>query len=110
MKRVPVHRQARALLAVAIAALVGCSQAPQRLDGSADLPKQLRGQQVVVTLPEASSQQWEATKQALASQYELRATGSFPLSSIRVGCVVFEVPPERHIDEVVRSAARATHR
>src|SRR5205823_32371 len=36
------------------------------------------------------------------SDYGLRATGSFPLNSIGVGCVVFEVPPERRVDEVVR--------
>jgi subtilisin family serine protease len=93
------------LLALAIAASIACAQSmPQPSPRPADIvetPKQLRGQQVVVTLAGGDAPQWEAIKQALASQYGLRATGTFPLASIRVGCLVFEVPAGQHLDDVL---------
>ncbi len=101
MNRLRPTRGARLAGFVIFAALVGCSDIAQRSEDALLIPKQLRGEQIVVTLAGDSPQQWEATAQALSSQYGLRSTGSFPLSSIRVGCVVFEVPRERTIDQVI---------
>ena len=95
------YRGARVIGLAVFAALVGCTSIAQRSEQMTVVPKQLRGQQIVVTLLNDSAEQWQATAQALSSQYELRATGSFPLGSIGVGCLVFEVPPERRIDQVM---------
>ncbi|HEX6136497.1 MAG TPA: S8 family serine peptidase [Casimicrobiaceae bacterium] len=81
--------------------LIGCAAVGERAADDAESPKQLRERQVIVTLAQATPQQWEAATQALALQYALRATGSFPLRSIHVQCVVFEVPGDASVDALV---------
>ena len=101
----------RAMLACAIAALAvlapGCATispraAAQPAEGDA-LPKQLVERVVVVTLAPTLSDSSDRITAELASTHGLRHVGAFPLTSIGVHCVVFEVPPNRAMDEVVRA-------
>ena len=100
----------RVMLACAIAALAvlapGCATTSpgtvaQPVEGDA-LPKQLVERVVVVTLAPASSDSSDRITAELASAHGLRHVGAFPLTSIGVHCVVFEVPANRAMDEVVR--------
>ena len=101
------------MLACAIAALAvlapGCATtspgtAARPAEGDA-LPKQLVERVVVVTLAPASSDSSDRITAELAGAHGLRHVGAFPLTSIGVHCVVFEVPANRAMDEVVRGLA-----
>ena len=103
----------REILACAIALLAvlapGCATtspgtAARAAEGDA-LPKQLVERVVVVTLAPASSGSSDRITAELASAHGLRHVGAFPLTSISVHCVVFEVPANRTMEEVVQSLA-----
>lgn len=55
-------------------------------------PKQFRDNQIIITLPKETRDYWPAITQALIEDYGLQASGDFPLDSIGVQCVVFDVP------------------
>ena len=69
------------------------------------LPQQLVERVVVVTLAPASSDSSDRIPVELAGAHGLRHIGAFPLTSIGVHCLVFEVPANRAMDEVLRSLA-----
>ena len=98
--RWPFTRAMRACVLAALAMLVpGCAMssfgtAAQPADGDA-LPKQLVERVVVVTLAPASSDSVDRITAEAASAHGLRHVGAFPLTSIGVHCVVFEVPATR---------------
>lgn len=103
----------RVTLACAIAALAvlapGCATTSpgtgaQPTEGDA-LPKQLVERVVVVTLAPASSDSPDRIPVELAGAHGLRHVGAFPLTSIGVHCLVFEVPANRAMDEVLRGLA-----
>jgi subtilisin family serine protease len=104
-------------LACAIAALAvlapGCaptsSGTAARSTGGDALPTQLAERVVVVTLAPASADSSDRIPVELAVAHGLRHLGAFPLTSIGVNCLVFEVPANRAMDEVLRSL-RADHR
>ena len=73
-------------------------------DGDA-LPKQLEERVVVVTLAPTSSDSPDRIPVELAGAHGLRHVGAFPLTSIGVNCLVFEVPANRDMDEVLRRLA-----
>src|SRR5262245_27505018 len=81
--------------------LFGCAEIAERGNDATTLPKQLRARQVVVTLAKETTREPQATAEALSLDHRLRATGSFPLDTIDVQCVVFDVPSERPLDEVI---------
>ena len=60
---------------------------------------------VVVTLAPASSDSPDRIPVELAGAHGLRHVGAFPLTSIGVHCLVFEVPANRAMDEVLRGLA-----
>ena len=97
------------MLACAIAALAvlaaGCATtSPGTHEGDA-LPKQLDERVVVVTLAQASSDSPDRIPVEIAGAHGLRHVGAFPLTSIGVHCLVFEVPANRAMDEVLRRLA-----
>jgi subtilisin family serine protease len=104
---------ARGMLACAIALLAvlapGCAiTSPDNAARAAEgdtLPKQLVERVVVVTLAPASSDSTDRITAELASAHGLRHVGAFPLTSIGVHCVVFAVPSDRAMEEVVRALA-----
>src|SRR5262245_57851052 len=67
----------------------------------AEVPKQLRLRQIIVTLGDDIPEHLTVAAQALASEYRLQQSGSFPLRSIRVQCLVFQVPQERSIADLI---------
>ena len=85
--------------------LVGCAQVERAgQDAAAEgprVPKQLQARQVIVTLGQDTPERWTAITQALVAEYQLREVGNFPLDSIRVQCVVFQIPSERPLDAVL---------
>ena len=91
--------------------LLGCASGgidrpTQSNVAQADTPKQLRARQIIVTLADATPEQWAATAQALSEAYQLREAGNFPLNSIRVQCVVYDVPEDRPLDQVIEQLKR----
>ena len=107
----------RVMVACAIAALAvlapGCATTSpgtgaRPTEGDA-LPKQLVERVVVVTLAPASSDSPDRIPVEIAGAHGLRHIGAFPLTSIGVQCLVFEVPANRAMDEVLRRLA-ADHR
>jgi subtilisin family serine protease len=75
---------------------LGCAGVPQpAIEPSTDggnIPKQLQTRQVIVTLPPASPERWAQLTNAIAQAYHLPQAGAFPLTSLGVQCVVFQVP------------------
>jgi len=69
------------------------------------VPRQLQQHQVIVTLAAASADRWADMREALAYAYHLREVGAFPLSSLAVQCVVFEIPQDRSMSEVITRLA-----
>lgn len=115
---------ARLALLVLAAALVGCvapggarppagaapaSAAPA--PGAVPEPGQVQmpTRQVVVVLAASRRAEWSQIETALAAEYRLRPLRKFPLASIDVQCIVYEVPPDQPFEAVVqrlRSDAR----
>jgi len=88
---------------------VGCRGALQQPTLSAEqgegVPKQLLARQVIVTLVPASAEQGARMATALAQTYGLPQVGAFPLASIGVQCVVFQLPEDRAMTEVLTALA-----
>lgn len=95
-----------AVIAVALAVLSGCATAPPpAAESSAQLPKQLRERQIIVTLAHATQTDWDRVTQAVARDYDLQTTGTFPLTSINVWCIVYGVPDDRPLDTTLAQLA-----
>ena len=65
------------------------------------LPRQLQARQVIVTLASDTPERWALLSEELAREYGLPQVGAFPLTSLGVQCVVFQVTDDRPIDEVL---------
>lgn len=89
-----------AALAGTLACLPGCAGVHRVADGS-QVPKQLQSRQVIVTLHDSTPEAWSTATQLLVARHGLRVVGNFPLSSIRVQCVVFQVPAEESLPAVI---------
>jgi subtilisin family serine protease len=90
--------------------VTGCAGAhapgPTPISGEAALaPKQLQPRQIIVALAAGARERPAAVKQALAAEYGLVETGSFPLTSIGVECVVFQVAPDRSLPALLARLA-----
>jgi len=94
------------LLGLALA-MAGCATLESGASNEREppVPAQLQERQVIVTLAPASPERWATVRGALAQAHGLRDVGAFPLASLGVQCVVFQVPPDRSVDEVVKSLA-----
>ncbi len=68
-------------------------------------PKQLRERQLIVTLAAEAESHWPLFTRELGANYGLTLVGEFPLSSIRVQCIVFEVPSGKPLDAVLGQLA-----
>lgn len=69
--------------------------------GDGRIPRQLQSRQVIVTLAPASPERWASIRDALVLTHGVRDVGAFPLSSLGVQCVVFQIPESRSVDEVI---------
>lgn len=86
--------------------LAGCAATDRRADPDADVPKQLRDGQIIVTLRDGTPEEWASTAKTLSDEYRLREVGNFPLSSIRVQCIVYQIFDGRSIESVVEQLRR----
>lgn len=65
------------------------------------VPKQLRSRQIIVALAESERSQWPAIAREVQARYRLRPVGEFPLTSIGVQCLVFQVPVDQPLESVI---------
>ena len=89
-----------------VALLAGCAAFDRGRSPSDAVPEQLQDRQLIVTLASAPSELWEPMRATLARSYGLREIGAFPLLSIGVQCVVFQVPDDRSIEDVLARLQR----
>uniref|UniRef100_UPI0015C607F3 S8 family peptidase n=1 Tax=Crenothrix polyspora TaxID=360316 RepID=UPI0015C607F3 len=87
---------------VGLLSIIGCSNLPVTLNAMAGTPKQFESRQIIVTLSEDVRSQWRAIHQEILDQYDVKATGEFPLKSIRVNCLVYRVSDMVDVDEIKR--------
>ena len=97
-----IHRIVEGVIGVALLALTACATLSEP-GGPATLsepgvPKQLQSRQIIVALAESEHAQWDAIAQDLQHRHQLRRVGAFPLTSIRVQCLVFQVPLEQSME------------
>ena len=89
--------------------MLGCQATPPPTPpvatGPAAIPKQLLGHQVIVVLTPATFEHWSRTATILAQTYRLTQAGAFPLVSLGVQCIAFQVPAERSLTEVIQQLA-----
>ena len=82
--------------------LSGCAGKNFAFSGSSqELPKQFQERQLLVTLPENLSAQWQAIGADLGTKHGLVKSGEFPLSSIGVDCLVYKVGPKQDLDQIL---------
>ncbi len=93
------------LIGVALFTLMACGGLPESdLSAGAPepgVPKQLRSRQIIVALAEKERPQWSAIALDLQTRYRLRPVGEFPLTSIGVQCLVFQVPADQPLESVI---------
>lgn len=65
------------------------------------MPKQLQDRQIIVTLSEDKRSSWLAIDSDLKQRYALQAVGEFPLTSIQVNCLVYRVPDNQSVSDVI---------
>jgi subtilisin family serine protease len=87
--------------------VAGCGLASPKHVGEEDkaLPRQLQARQVIVTLAPATPEVWATLAKEVSGDYGLDQIGAFPLSSLGVQCVVFQVGENRPLDEVLAQLA-----
>ncbi len=80
----------------------GCAWGPPpAVEPINDTPKQLRDRQVIVTLGPATRARWANVTEDLSSDYDLTKVGAFVLNALGVQCIVFEIPGERSVPNVI---------
>ena len=93
------------LCALACAAvLAGCASlggAPAPEAADVGVPAQLQSRQLIVTLAPAPPSRWAEVRRLLARTYGLREVGAFPLESLGVQCVVYQVPADLPLDRAL---------
>lgn len=65
------------------------------------LPRQLQTRQVIVTLAPATPEVWATLAKDISAEYNLDQVGAFPLASLGVQCVVFQLGENRPLDDVL---------
>ena len=107
MKSQLLIRRCVALCALAfVIAAAGCAASGSRSESASSLPKQLQAGQIIVTLADATPEHWAVVTKALSDELGLREIGNFPLSSIRVQCVVYQIPEDQSLELVVEKLQR----
>lgn len=80
----------------------GCHNLPLLLNEVSGTPKQFQSRQIIVTLSEDIRSQWEAINREILDKFDVQAVGKFPLSSIRVNCLVYRVSETVDVDDIMR--------
>jgi subtilisin family serine protease len=83
--------------------LLGCAELSRHsVTDTVDLPKQMLRRQVLVTLPKTLKSKWQAIGAELAKQHGIQTSGEFPLPSIGVDCLVYKVPEQQKLEQVIQ--------
>lgn len=86
--------------------LPGCGGAGPGFDRIGEIllgtPRQFQSRQIIVTLSEAVRSDWETIHQDILNRFDVQAAGKFPLTSIGVNCLVYQVSDMVDTDEIVR--------
>lgn len=86
-------------------ALSACAGSPDRETAAVidepGVPKQLRSRQIIVALSDRLRAEWPTIARELQAQYRLRPVGEFPLTSIGVQCLVYQVPTDQPLETVI---------
>jgi subtilisin family serine protease len=83
--------------------LFGCAESSSHFfEGVSELPKQMVSRQVLVTLPENLKSDWATIREELARQNDILKSGEFPLPSIGVDCLVYQVPEQENLEQVIQ--------
>jgi subtilisin family serine protease len=83
--------------------LPGCTGIfPSTSAGANDLPKQMLGRQILVTLPVTLKHEWQSIGVELSKRHGIQASGEFPLPSIGVDCLVYKVPKQQKLEQVIQ--------
>src|SRR5256885_13921346 len=107
-RRLPDERgiSMRAMTGVFFALVLGCTGPRALSHPDSESPRQLQPGQIIVVLPGDQGARSAQIKGELAAEYRLREMGSFPLASIEVECVVFQVEPGAKVPEVLERLRR----
>jgi subtilisin family serine protease len=87
-----------------VLALLGC--ASMRSASREDSPRQLQPGQIIVALAAEGEEELLEVREALAAEYHLVEAGTFPLGSVHLRCVVFQVGGEDRLAEVIERLNR----
>ena len=60
------------------------------------------GRQILVTLPDKLKQEWQAIGEELGKRHGMQASGEFPLPSIGVDCLVYKLPEQLKLEQVIK--------
>jgi subtilisin family serine protease len=83
--------------------LLGCAGLPPHFfEGIKELPKQMTGNQILVTLPENLKSDWSSIREELAQQNDILTSAEFPLDSIGVDCIVYKVPEQESLEKAIQ--------
>ena len=83
--------------------LFGCTGiSPGFFEGTNPLPKQMASRQILVTLPTNLKADWGSIREELAQNNDILKSGEFPLPSIGVDCLVYQVPDQEDLKKVVQ--------
>ena len=69
------------------------------------VPRQLQSRQLIVTLAQATPEVWANLTKGLSDDYGLVQIGAFPLTSLAVQCVVFQLTEDRPLEQVLAQLA-----
>jgi subtilisin family serine protease len=97
-----------AMLMCGLGMVTGCAGAPGPTPtsrGALLAPKQLQPRQIIVAVAAEARERSAAVKLELAAEYGLIEKGSFPLGSIGLECVVFQVAPGRSLPALIARLA-----
>ena len=95
------YRYFSLLCAAILTGITGCSQLSGISSDNPALPKQMLARQVLVTLPDSLKPKWSSIRKELANQHKISVTGEFPLPSIGVDCLVYKIPDQLPMDQVI---------
>lgn len=83
--------------------LAACTNLPAERESiqTASVEPRLPTRQIVVVLAGAHRSQWNRIESALTGEYQLHLINRFPLETIDVQCLIYQVPQGRSIEAVV---------
>ncbi|MGR9087466.1 MAG: S8 family peptidase [Gammaproteobacteria bacterium] len=92
----------RIFAGLSLLSLTCCSPLPLLVQDAIGRPKQFESRQIIVALTDAKRPQWDEIQQDITNRFDVQSVGEFPLKSIGVNCLVYQVSEMVDLDEVIR--------